>query len=545
MPTVPSYEPNAVATEVGRPNFARNNFDAGPAARAGRALSNAGGTLLSIGLVEQRKADDTQVLGGNRELSQFEIDAWDNPETGGSAKKGRDALGLPDVVLPAFDKKRAELEAGMNARAKARFALIADGRRQDLERKVLGHVGTQAEALNAAETEANATQALTEVAVNYKDPQRIAAATDLGWAGIFARLQRQGAPPEAIKVARQEWESSVKSTLLDQMIANRENKDAIAFYDGNRAALGAKADEYGMKIREARYESESVEMSDQLLRKHGGATPAAYAEAAKIEDPEIRKRTERDIDSVGIREQRAQQVNEQNVRRGAWATIASAPVGATFESVFNASDRVGIDSVPGLRADIQRELDGKLQATETKTDPAVYEKFVSMAPEELAKADVERDFGNLSAQDRVFLINRRDEARKPEKQAQFATEADQLSIAYGDLGLIGEKKAAKRVEFEKAYREDLRVWMQNNKREPTAEERRKLINVLKLPFAKKNTVFGFETGGTTEKPAYQIKPEEMQDFSVPEKERAEFLRRRPNMTEDELKRAYVILKAGQ
>lgn len=542
MPTVPSYEPNAVATEVGRPNFARNNFDAGPAARAGRALSNAGGTLLNIGLVEQRKADDTQLLEANRKLTQWEIEALDKPETGALSRKGKDALGLPDTVLPAYDKYRSEIEAGLNARAKARFAAVADGRRQDVERKLFDHVGRQSDALNVAETEANAATALTSVAVNWKDPKRIETEADLGWAGQYALLERNGAPPAAVKMAREAWDAKVKGTVLDQMLANRDPL-ALDFYKQNRAALGATSDDYAKQVDQLQLQINETAETDRIVGQFGTG-PEALSQARTITDPVLRERVESRIDREQMRVDRARTEADKAIRDYSWNVVGQLPVGASWRTAMTPKQQVAVQQQPGLAAELDREEDRRLAGTETRTNPNTYDLLQRLSPEELATTDLTQYYGDLSPADRDSMAKRQAEARDPKKQAQFATEADQLTIAYGDLGLIGEKKAAKRVEFEKAYREDLRVWMQNNKREPTAEERRKLINGLKLPFAKKNTFLGFETG-TTQKPAYQITDKERGEFSVPEEERAKFLRLNPKLTEDELKRAYIILKTNQ
>lgn len=548
MATVPSYEPNRIESQPARLPRRQNPIDGDVLAAPGLALAQAGNVLGQIAINEQRKAEDTQVLGGNRGLGQAEVDLMYNPQTGAMTKKGREAIGLSDKVLPEFDKRRAALEAGMNPGAKRRFAALADQRRQDIEKQLFALEARESDSLNLAETEANVAQAKNEAAIHYKNPERIQTSTELGWAAMYARMAREGDPPEKIAVKRRQWEAEIKGTILDQMIANRENADAIAFYDVNRAALGDKADEYGMKIREARYEVESVATSDRLLRQYGGPTPAAYAEAAQIKDPEIRKRTESDLDAVGIREQRAIQQNEQNVRRGAWARLANAPAGSRFDDVFDVNERVGIDSVEGLRASLQRELDAKLQATEVRTDPVVYRKLIDMG-DKLATYDATKEFGSLSPSDRVFIENRQKDMQNPAKKAQFATEDQQLDIVYADLGIpSGTKGAAKRAEFDKAYREDLRTWIANNKREPTAEERQKIMDGLTLPFVRKGRFFGED-----KVPAYKLDPADpksMERVTIPDDARAQIIARRaasgkPPLTEEQLMRVYIQWKGGQ
>lgn len=546
MPVVPSYTPGQIENEPARLPRRQSPVDARVLATPGLALAQAGSTLGQIAVLEQRKAADTQVLGGNRALSQVEIDLWDNPQTGGSTKKGKDALGLPDSILPEFDKKRAEIEAGMNGEAKARFAAIADGRRQDLQRKVFDHVSRQSDALNLAETEANAQQSLTEVAVNWRDPQRVEAATDLGWAGQFARMSREGSPPEAIKVAREKWEGDVKGTVLDQMIANRD-PTAVEFYQQNRAALGVKSDEYAKQIDQLQLQINETKETDRIVGRFGSG-PAAIAEARNILDPVLRERVENRIDREQVRLDRARTEADKQIRDTAWNVVGQLPPGVPIESVLSPKQIVGINQVPGLRAELDREVDGKLKGTETKTVPATYERLQTMAPNDFAKVDLSKYNGELSPGDRDYFAKRQKEAQDPSKQAQFATENQQLDLVYGDLGIpAGTKGEAKRTAFDKAYREELRGWIANSKREPTAEERKKIMDSLMLPFVKERPWY---QGGDVEKRNFQIPSTETKGFRpvVPDDARARYLERakarKRSLSEAEIERLY-LLEQGQ
>lgn len=448
MPRVPSYEPNQVPTQTARPNFARNNFDAGPAARTGRALSTVGSTLLDISLQEQRKADDTQLLEGNRNMSQWEIDNLDNPETGALAKKGKDALGLPDTILPAFDKRKSELAAGMNARAKARFIALADGRRQDIERKLFDHIGRQSEALNLAETEANESMALTEAAVNWRNPQRIETATDLGWAGRYARMNREGAPPEAIKVAREQWEGKVKGTVLDQMLANRDPL-ALDFYKQNRAALGTAADDYAKQVDRLQLQINETAEADRIIDKFGTG-PAALAAARNIADPVLREGVEGRVDRQGVREERFRAEGERQISALAWSAAQRVPLGGSLEDVLSPKQIVQIDRVAGLRAGIDRELQRKLEGTATKTIPATYEFLQRLPPDELAKVDLWKYRGQLDAAAWDYFQDLQKKAQDPKKHGEIVTLQQQLNTYSELLGITGENNNEKRGKFERA-----------------------------------------------------------------------------------------------
>lgn len=448
MPSVPSYEPNQVPTQVARPNFARSNFDAGPGVQAGRALSQLGSTVLDIGLQEQRKADDTQLLEANRRLTQWEIETLDKPETGALSRRGRDAFGLPETILPAFDRQKSEIDAGMNARAKARFAAIAGNRRQDIERKLFDHVSREGDALNLAETKANQALSLQEIAINYRDPKRVSDAMDLGWAGLHARMMREGQPPEAIKAAHANWEADGLGTVLDQMLTSRD-PGAVAYFEQNRARLGVRADEYRQQVDQLSLQINSDAESTRIIGTFG-LGQQAYAEARKIADPKLKGQVLTDIDQEVARRDRLVSLDERNVRMQLSAAIEAAPIGTPLSEILSPADRVKAGRQPGLLQAAEARITQRIKGEEIVTDQKVYDELHRMPPDALAKADMSKYNDKLSPKDRDYFAQRQKDAQDPNKHGEIVTLQQQLTTYNEMLGITGDTKTEERAKFERA-----------------------------------------------------------------------------------------------
>ncbi|MGH8523141.1 MAG: hypothetical protein ACREXY_02670, partial [Gammaproteobacteria bacterium] len=528
MPQVPQYESNQVPTQVARPNFARSNFDAGPGVQAGRALAQLGDTLSSISLNEQRKADDTQLLEANRRLTQWEIEALDKPETGALSRRGKDAFGLPETILPAFDRQKSEIEAGMNARAKARFGAIAGNRRQDIERKLFDHVSREGDALNLAETKANRDLSLQEIAINYRDPKRVSDAMDLGWVGVHARMVREGKPPEEIKAAHSQWEAESLGTVLDQMLTSRD-PGAVAYFEQNRARLGVRADEYRQQVDQLSLQISSDAESTRIISTFG-LGQQAYAEARKIADPKLKGQVLTDIDQEVARRDRLVSLDERNVRMQLSAAIEAAPIGTPLSQILSPADRAKAGRQPGLLQNAEARITQRIKGEEIVTNPKVYDDLDRMSRDpkrrqEFLTYDFSKHWDQIAPEHRKVFNERQKELSDPTKAAQFESESNQLALAYDELGINktgdqGKNKETQelRVSFDQQYQAAKRTFVQQKGVAPGAEDIKKILDGMKMPFALQNKYFGTEAVRS-----YQIGPEDQARKTVPDEYRAQII----------------------
>ena len=519
MPVVPKYEVDQVALQpVQRPreqNYRSAQIDGA----VGAATAGVGNVLFDIGLRERERADDAQLLGANRQLIESELELIDAPETGALSKRGRDALGLPEQVLPEWDKRVGNIEQGMNERVRARFRTLANDRRTDVQRKLGSHITRETDKFYAEETEANVAAGLNSIAVNYRDPDRVAREGELMTVATRAMLERSGASPVTVKAATDALTAKVRGTVLDQMLNARDYRGAVEYYKLNRDALGDQADEYGAKVNQAEMDVLETDETDRIVDQFG-AGPAGIAEARNIADPVLRERVEGRIDRERVRAESAIALRDKALRTGAWQRMADVPPGTTaLNQVFTPTEQLAINGQPGLRQELESEIDRRLKGLEIATDPRTVDTLSRMQaerPDQFKTLDLSTYYDKLAPADRQTWLQRQADMNDPGKAVQYATEAKQLDDAYYRLKIpAGTKGAKKRGEFDLAYNESKRVFVQQNKREPSDEERRTIINGLLLPMARPRSIMGVTLDPETV-PSYRADPKR---DAVPETER--------------------------
>jgi hypothetical protein len=185
---------------------------------------------------EKQRADRVAVLEAERELSDFQLQR----ETEIGNTKGKDAAGLPDVVVPSLDAKIQEIEGRLaNDDQKFAFANMAANRRESLNRYLTRHVGEQIRNHEKQETEAFIANARDEAGVHYKDPQRIkdAVLRQRGAITDFARAHGMG--DEFIQQAVSDAVSKTHKTVLDRYFANGEGDAAEKYFKTIRGEMQA------------------------------------------------------------------------------------------------------------------------------------------------------------------------------------------------------------------------------------------------------------------------------------------------------------------
>lgn len=489
-----------------------------------QGLRDVGRVAFQIGEQEREKADTAQLLEADRKLSQWEVDRLYTPETGLLNRKGKEAFGTPDEAMPEFDQLASETEAGLSDRAKLRFRQMANGRRADIERQLARHVAQQSDIVLKTEAAAHEQTALANIAVHAGDPERVATEVDRMWAAKLATLR--GMQPEVIKAERQGMMAAVHGGIIDQFLARQEYGRAVEYFEQNRDELGEQADEYARTVREASYVIKETEQSDRIMASLGSG-PAAIAEARKIADPFLRERVENRIDREAARRERLENQYERGVREAAWSKMEAAPPGTELTAVFTPRELVQISGQPGLLQQMENRMTGRLRGLAVETDPRVLDRLHRLANTDqkaFATYPLEKDFDKLATQDRDYFLRVQAEIQKPDKAADYATEAQQLGVVYSDLGIspTGQNGEKVRGQFMQAYLAEKQAFSLENKHPPNADDRQKIMDRLMLPFVKDRwPIFG----GDVRARAFQVPAEERADFraEVPEADRQQIV----------------------
>lgn len=490
LPTVADMGPRS--TPRTRPGIVRG--DSGEA--TSRALGGLGRSLVEAGERFQDGADEAAVQDAQVRFNQFEAERIHDPEKGAKARLGKDAFGLEKSLPEEFDRFRDDVMKGLTSnRARSIVGKIADSRRDQVATWAAGHVGEQRRVYEDGAAEAAIVSSIERVGM---DPNTLEQELRNQSLAIKARLTKRGRAPEEIDVAVRGLQTTMHGSVVDGMIARGQYDAARAYFDKNTAAFGAKADEYGRRTIAA----------------------VEHAEAVK--------------------ERRIVQA-ERDTRRNASKLIEESdptqPVDVVLKPLLGS-----INAQPGLRDALERRQRERLQGLEVQTDPRERERLRTLMgrdPQAFLKTDITLSYPKLAIADRDYFENQQKAFADPAKQAKFATEAQLLGQAYDEMKIPGgEKGMAARGKFEGLYLGEKQAFVQQHKREPTADEMASMIKTLKLPFVKE----GFFSDTT--KRLYDIDPADP-DFKVPEAERAAIVKRNadrgyPALTEQQIRQAYIL-----
>lgn len=306
---------------------------------------------------------------------------------------------------------------------------------------------------------------------------------------------------------------------------------------------GPNLAEHGPKTR--RYVSEV----QAKARRFGGGTVAgivpravsvddAMARAEAITDPRERQQTLQEMRTIIAGRKAAAEVEEQQRGDAIYAKATSGDSLTPNELHFLAIN-------PKYKEAIERYRELSASGRLVKDDAVLLDQLQRMQvsdPDGFGRLPLAQYADRLSGSTMLGLSKAQKEAANPEKRTEWATQESLLRMAYADLGIGGEGKAADRVEFEKAFTEQKRALMQRSSgRKPTSDELQQIINRLKLPMAKSGLF------GTSTREVYRANPED--GFDVPKQSRdeivAEFRRQGVSSpTPAQIRQVYLTQDAG-
>lgn len=236
MPRVPQAQ-NTVNPTI-NPS-ARSNAGITPEAYGagiGRGLQQVAGAVLDIARQEREQQDRAVLMGGERQLQQWQNQTLFAPETGEYAQRGQKSFGALERVMPQWDKQVADLEAGMTERQRAVFRERAGNMRTQMERDLMRHVGSEAQTYQSQETTALVGTRVETALLYWEDKARFD--KELREAqGVFL-AGNPGLPPAALKLGMTEIESKARTQVIDKMVADNP-RQAQRYYDTYKDALTA------------------------------------------------------------------------------------------------------------------------------------------------------------------------------------------------------------------------------------------------------------------------------------------------------------------
>lgn len=550
MVTVPRVQGPSVDL-VGIPDRGRINprFDtSGQAALVGATRQAAG---LAVGLFDQarQRADEAAVLDARRRLSEVERTFFDpeNPESI-TAARGRNALGLPEKVLPKFQAAIAEIEKSLVGPQRDAFRNISLRNMEQFEGRVQQHVFRESENFLAATEQASLADISQRASTAAREGRMSDMDGEIGLAHAQLELQgqRRGLPAEAIKLAKDQFTSASLVSAVEGMLNTGDYRGAADFF---RANLGQMQESDRGRIDNAVRNAEllivQTDKANEIMGRFG-TSDRAFSEAQKIEDPVLRDRVTSIIDRQAAAVERAARAADR-------ANLASA-----YEAVFQADPGQGIEQVvqPGVLARLDPQavlaLDQfqkrRLSNTATVTDPREFERLAVLPPEELAEVDVNGLFvqGKLSVRDRDHWLKRQGDILNPkeDKAPSFASEAQMLEESFAVMGwqTKGKRNEKERGAFRVAFFEAERARARELGRTLTDDEKFQVINQLQVQLVRTRPGFFFDR--TETRRAFEVPEDEISEFNIPPSTRQMIVETFQsegvnNPTEEQIRRVFI------
>lgn len=283
MARVPTYtQPTIEARPLGAPQLSAS-VPAGAFDTGGSALVDGGKQLQDLGkglaeMVQQRQKEETATKAAEASgvMTQWEITALHDPQTGVFARQGKAAEGSTAEIGKSFDDIFRKVREGSGITDKK---ALADLERQTLERKasilstVDKHERTQMQRYRATLTSAAVDTAITGATDAYTDPAMVE--TRLGAAEHTLRANLTGQPEEEINRQVASLYSQGNAAVILRHLAEGDVDAARKWYSANRSGLTA-ADHLHVlgKLEPVVLDREARKIADGMLADQTGGDAA-------------------------------------------------------------------------------------------------------------------------------------------------------------------------------------------------------------------------------------------------------------------------------
>jgi hypothetical protein len=217
MPTVPRYEQGQVRQQVAPTPQISRAPSAAFGADVGAALGNVANTLGQVAEQERNRMDTAAVMEAEAQLRTVQNGMLFG-ENGAYRTKGKDSFGLPERVLPEYDKSRDAIAMNLRGRQKELFEQRTATWRPQMEGDMMRYVARESETYTANTTKAYIESAGQTALLYYNDPAKVD--------GEIARAQdayivgNPGEPPEATTVAMRQIDSTIRKSIVDRLMTD-------------------------------------------------------------------------------------------------------------------------------------------------------------------------------------------------------------------------------------------------------------------------------------------------------------------------------------
>lgn len=496
MPTVPRISVPQVE-QSRAPNVALQ-ANASPQA-FGAGLGQAGQAIARVAMDAHELQVETQVKASRSKLVEWELQAVDDPQNGALATQGVDALGTPDKVLPDLDKQIGMLEDGIKSpRGKQIFRQMADGFRQDVQRKLNAHVAREGEKYADQQTDSTLALSLQAAATNYRDPNRVANELKYTVGIVMADARRKGQSLKTTKERIVSAQSGIHAAVLDQMLLDGSYIQAKAYFDANSVDMTPEVRTRAEKLvadGSARVQAKAE--VDRLFKAHGQDFGAINAGLKDIADPKVR-----DYAEVEATQERERRSAADRLRRDRAMHEATNIVELTKDFTRIPPQTLELLSV-SERAALKSYAKKTVGDGEVVTDPKKYAELSNMMvddPDGFASLNMLSYVADLSETDWQMWQDRQTKFRTNPKDPEFAaiaTTQQRLNTKMEEvLGFdprskkLSKENEVKRDAFQSAFEQRMAAFKAENGRVANTKDAQAILDQMTIEVAVQRSALG-------------------------------------------------------
>lgn len=244
----------------------------------------------SILIQERERANDAANLEADNRFAVLEQQIlYGQNGDGALSRKGKDAFGLPEEVMAAYDQAANEIEKQATTPEQQEHARRTRmNRALNLSSTIQRHVMGERQAWEAGELENGVKNHVNAAVANLDDPRRVA--LELGDAvGIIKKHgPRAGMSTATVDAAVAGAQTQVHAGVVNGLLARGDDRKAKAYYEEVKGQIqGTSRDELEKAIEVGSTRGEAQRQTDQIIL--AGGTEAQMREKARgIEDPKVR-----------------------------------------------------------------------------------------------------------------------------------------------------------------------------------------------------------------------------------------------------------------
>ncbi len=407
------------------------NAQADPAAMGAavaQGLDNVGSVQQDIYMRAKAAADQIAVQEAEVKAAHLTNELLYAPQTGALNRRGKSAMGIPDEIMPKFQKGFGDIAGQLKNDSQRRaFAGVTAQRQQHIDGVISQHIAGEIRAWDDETTQGVIADGHNLAVANYGDPLRVLAGIGKQKQAIDQHAERNGVPPEERDDAIRKAESTTLAGVIGRMVDAGDMAQANATYAHWKANIDGDHQsviEHG--LREGGIANDGRKLADGIVTTAGmdelGALDAL--EAKGVKDTEV-------YDNAKMRI-----IKHYNDRDRA----VDARQGKLLDTATTALYEKGIMGVPpsviaGItdakhRGAWDTILARYMKGGEPTTDYTLYDSIMKQAADpNTQKAFFERNLAldvNLAKSDRTRIIDMRAQMMKDDQKVRYVESREHI-----------------------------------------------------------------------------------------------------------------------